>query len=80
MLTITNISGNIGRNISGNISTNITNTITNITNIKMVIFIAYFILMVHASHRKSFLGLFFGLGSVRALWALNNGPKNFFVT
>ena len=42
--------------------------------------------MAHTSHIKSFLGLFFGLGSVRALGALtepnpkNNGPQNFFVT
>ena len=40
---------------------------------------------MHASHRKSFVGLFFGLGSVRALRALtepnpkNNGPQNFFM-
>ena len=41
---------------------------------------------MQASHRKSFVGLFFGFGSVRALQALtepnpkNNGPQNFFVT
>ena len=41
---------------------------------------------MQASHRKSFVGLFFGLGSVRALRALtepnpkNKGPQNFFVT
>ena len=33
--------------------------------------------MAHASHRKSFLGLFFGLGSVRARRALTeHNPKN----
>ena len=50
----------------------------------MVIFIPYFRLMAHARHRKSFLGLFFGLGSVRARRALTepntkNRPKKLFL-
>ena len=41
-------------------------------------------LLMHASHRKSFLGLMLGLGSIRPGLIEPkpniNGPKNFFVT
>ena len=35
---------------------------------------------MEASHRKSFVGLFFGFGSVSDPNPKNKGPQNFFVT